>query len=184
MKSYKNYLALLLAIFAFSFVNANAQNVSANYKNPTGMIEQKIYKQLIKLPNYGVFDHIAFRVDGDTVFLYGKVINAVNRKDAERRVEKIEGVGNVVNSINILPLSSFDDSIRYRTLRAISNGGSLYRYFQGVNPSIKIIVDRGNVTLEGFVDTRGDANLANIRASQVSGVFSVTNNLKVERDSR
>ncbi len=184
MKSYKNYLALLMAIFAFSFVGVNAQNTSANYKNPTGGIEQKIYKQLIKLPNYGVFDHIAFKVDGNTVFLYGKVINAVNRKDAQRRVEKIEGVGNVVNAIKILPLSSLDNSIRYRTLRTVANGGSLYRYFQGANPSIKIIVDGGNVTLEGFVDSRGDANLANILASQVSGAFSVTNNLQVERDSR
>ena len=183
MKFYKNYLALSIAIFAFSFVSTNAQNISANYKNSDN-IEQKMYKQLIKLPNYGVFDHIAFKVDGDTVFLYGKVINAVNRKDAERRVEKIEGVGNVVNEIEVLPLSSFDDSIRYRTLRTIASGGSLYRYFQGANPSIKIIVDRGNVTLEGLSDTRGDANLANILANQVSGVFSVTNNLQVERDSR
>ena len=118
------------------------------------------------------------------MFLYGKVRNAVNRKDAENRVKKIAGVGNVVNEIEVLPLSSFDDSIRYRTLRTIANGGSLYRYFQGANPSVRIIVDRGNVTLEGFVASRGDANLANILANQVAGVFSVTNNLQIERDNR
>ncbi|MEO6588078.1 MAG: BON domain-containing protein [Pyrinomonadaceae bacterium] len=129
MKSYKIYLALMLAVFAFSVVIVNAQNVSVNYNNQSGNIEQKVFKQLIRLPNYGVFDNISYRVDGDTVFLYGKIINAVNRKDAEKRVEKIDGVGKVVNLIQILPLSSFDNSIRYRALQTVANGGSLYRYF-------------------------------------------------------
>ncbi|MGI9054358.1 MAG: BON domain-containing protein [Pyrinomonadaceae bacterium] len=181
MKSLRNYLALFTAIVAFSFVGVNAQSYSVNN---SAQIEQKVFKQLIKLPYYGVFDHLAYKVDGNTVFLYGKVRNAVNRKEAEGRIKKIAGVGNVVNEIKVLPLSSFDDSIRYRTLRTIANGGSLYRYFQGANPSVKIIVDRGNVTLEGFVASRGDANLANILANQVAGVFSVTNNLQIERDIR
>jgi osmotically-inducible protein OsmY len=147
-------------------------------------IQQKVYKQLIKLPRYGVFDHIAYKVEGNKVYLYGKVLNAVNKKAAEKTVKRIDGVSSVINNIEVLPLSNFDDSIRRRTLRTVANGGSLYRYFQGTNPSIKIIVDRGNVTLEGFVATKGDANLANILANQVTGVFRVTNNLQVERDSR
>lgn len=181
LKSYKNYLALLVAVLAFSFANVNAQSLSFNDRS---QLEKKVFKQLIKLPNYGVFDHISYKVDGNTVFLYGKVANAVNQKNAERSVKRIDGVESVINGIEVLPLSRFDDSIRYRTLRTIANGGSLYRYFQGANPSVKIIVDRGNVTLEGFVGSKGDSNLANILARQVSGVFSVTNNLQVERDSR
>jgi hyperosmotically inducible protein len=90
----------------------------------------------------------------------------------------------VVNNIQVLPLSSFDDSIRLRTLRTLQSGGSLYRYFLGASPSVKIIVDRGNVTLEGFVVNRGDYNLANILANGVSGVFSVRNNLVVEKELR
>ncbi|MEW6208038.1 MAG: BON domain-containing protein, partial [Acidobacteriota bacterium] len=78
--------------------------------------------------------------------------------------------------------SSFDDSIRIRTLRAIARTGSLYRYFQGANPSIHIIVDHGRVTLEGVVSSKGDRNLAYIAANQVTGVFKVTNNLVVARD--
>ncbi len=182
MKLIKNNIALLIAILAFSFVGVNAQGLSVE---KTGQIEQKVFKQLIKLPYYGVFDHISYKVDGNTVYLYGKVNNAVNKKDAERSVKKIQGVGNVVNQIEILPPSRFDDSIRYRTLRTFSNnGGSLYRYFLGTNPSVRIIVDRGNVTLEGNVASRGDSNLANILANQVAGVFSVKNNLKIERDNR
>ena len=114
MKLLKNYLALFVAILAFSYIGVNAQNYSTDN---SAQIEQKVFKQLIKLPNYSVFDHLAYKVDGNTVYLYGKVINAVNRKDAERRVKKIAGVGNVVNEIEVLPLSSFDDSIRYRTLQ-------------------------------------------------------------------
>jgi hyperosmotically inducible periplasmic protein len=109
----------------------------------------------------------------------------MNKKDAERSVKKVQGVRNVVNQIEILPLSRFDDSIRLRTLRTFSTrGGSLYRYLQGTNPSVRIIVDRGHITLEGIVSSRGDSNLANILANQVAGVFSVKNNLQIERDSR
>lgn len=182
MKLIKNKLAVLIAVLAFSFIGANAQSFSVDHKR---QIEQKVFKQLIKLPYYGVFDHISYRVDGNTVYLYGKVFNAVNKKSAERSVQRLDGVGRVVNQIEILPLSRFDDSIRYRTLRTLSNnGGSLYRYFLGANPSVRIIVDRGNVTLEGVVGSRGDSNLANILANQVAGVFSVTNNLQIERDTR
>lgn len=180
MKLFRNHLAVLAAVLAFSFVSVNAQN----YSGRNTQIERQVFKRLIQLPRYGVFDHIAYQVKGDTVFLYGKVTNAVNKKDAERTVKLIDGVGSVVNSIEILPLSNFDDSIRYRTLRTVAGGGSLYRYFQGVNPSVRIIVDRGNITLEGNVGSKGDANLANILANQVSGVFSVTNNLQVERDNQ
>lgn len=181
LKLYKNYLALLVAVLAFSFASVNAQSLSSDNTN---QLEKKVFKQLIKLPNYGVFDHISYKVDGNTVFLYGKVANAVNQRSAERSVKRIDGVERVINGIEVLPLSGFDNSIRYRTLQTIANGGSLYRYFQGANPSVRIVVDRGNVTLEGFVRSRGDANLANILANQVSGVFSVTNNLQIERDSR
>lgn len=181
MKLIKNNLTLLIAILVFSFVGVNAQSYSVDN---TGQIEQKVFKQLIKLPYYGVFDHISYKVDGDTVYLYGKVNNAVNKKDAERSVKRVQGVSNVINQIEILPLSRFDDSIRYRTLQSLANnGGSLYRYFLGANPSVRIIVDRGNITLEGVVASRGDSNLANILANQVSGAFSVKNNLKIERDN-
>lgn len=181
MKSFRSYLAVLAVVFTFSLVGVNAQSFS---DRNSVQIQQKVFKQLIKLPRYGVFDHIAYKVEGNDVYLYGKVFNATNKNAAEKSVKRIDGIGSVINNIEILPLSGFDDSIRYRTLQNISRGGSLYRYFLGANPSIKIIVDRGNVTLEGFVASKGDVNLANILANEVSGVFSVTNNLQVERGNR
>jgi hyperosmotically inducible protein len=182
MKFLQKILILSVAILGLTFVDVNAQSFSDNARSSVRSIERQVFKQIIKLPYYGVFDNIAFRVDGDTVTLMGKVLQPTTRKSAERVVEKIAGVKNVVNNIEVLPLSNFDDSIRLRTLRTLQNGGSLYRYFLGANPSVKIIVDRGNVTLEGFIANRGDYNLANILARGVPGVFSVKNNLVIEKE--
>ena len=181
MKYIKSFLVLIIAILGFSFVNVEAKTFNDDAK-AVQTLERKVFKQLIKLPYYGVFDHIAFKVEGNTVVLYGKVANAINKKSAERYVEDIQGVGRVVNNIKILPLSGFDDSIRRRTLRTLANGGSLYRYLIGPSPSIRIIVENGNLTLEGAVNSKGDSNLANILANGVSGVFSVKNNLQIGKE--
>jgi len=182
MKFLQKFLILSVALLGSTFVNVNAQSFSDNGRSSVRGIERQVFKQIIKLPYYGVFDNIAFRVNGDTVYLMGKVTQPTTRKSAERVVERIAGVENVVNDIEVLPLSNFDDSIRLRTLRTLQNGGSLYRYFSGANSSVKIIVDRGNVTLEGFIANRGDYNLANILARGVPGVFSVKNNLIIEKE--
>lgn len=177
MKFIRNFLILAVAILGLSQIDVNAQSFSQ------GNIERKVFKEIIRLPYYGVFDNIKFQVKGDTVYLMGQVVRPTTKNSAENVVEDIEGVANVVNNIEVLPLSSFDDSIRLQTLRTLqSRGGSLYRYFLGANPSVKIIVDRGHVTLEGYVNNRGDKNLANILANGVPGTFSVTNNLVVEND--
>lgn len=143
-------------------------------------LEKKVRKQLVTLPWYGVFDNLAYKIDGSTVTLYGQVVRPSTRSDAEHRVSRIPGVTRVVNNIRVLPVSSFDDSIRRRAYREISRTGGLYRYFLGANPSIHIVVDRGHITLEGVVSSKGDATLAYIAARSVPGVFSVTNNLKTE----
>lgn len=181
MKFLRNLLILTIAILGLAFTDASAQSFSGN--QPTRNIERQVFKRILGLPYYGVFDNIKFQVDGDTVYLLGKVVQPTTRKSAERAVERIAGVENVINNIEVLPLSGFDDSIRLQTLRTLqSRGGSLYRYFLGANPSVKIIVDRGNVALEGYVSNRGDYNLANILANGVPGVFSVKNNLVIEKE--
>jgi len=176
MKRFRNFIVLSVAILAFSFINANAQSYT---NSPT---EKAVQKKILMLPNYGVFDHIAFRVDGDTVTLSGQVANATNRKSAERSVQNVPGIRRVVNEIEILPVSNFDESIRRDLYRSISNFGGLSRYLWTVNPSVRLIVERGHVTLEGYVANKGDYNSMNIVAKGVSGVFSVKNNLIVDND--
>jgi len=182
MKILRNFLILSIAILGFTFTDANAQNYSNN--KPATAIEQKVFKKIIGLPYYGVFDHISYKVEGSTVTLYGKVISLGTRKSAERAVKSIEGVETVVNNIENLPPSPFDNEIRVRLLRSFANASAVYGYLQEPNPSVRIIVDGGHVTLEGYVNNRGTANYMNILANGVPGVFSVTNNLSTNKDAR
>ena len=146
-------------------------------------MSSQIHKALATLPYYGVFDNLEYKIEGGTVTLSGQVVRPITKSDAEHRVAKIEGVDRVVDNIEVLPLSSFDDSIRARTYRAVFRSGGLYRYAMGANPSIHIIVDNGRVTLEGVVSSQMDSQLAYMAADRVSGVFHVTNNLRVVKGS-
>lgn len=167
-----------------ALVIASSTTVAAPYRSGQQSQDlatlREIRKKLVTLPYYGVFDNLAYKLEGDTLILYGQVVRPSTRKDAERRVKKIEGIEQVVNRIEVLPLSRFDDSIRIRAFRTIFRFGSLYRYAAGVNPSIHIIVKGGHLTLEGVVANKTDSQLAYLAANQVSDVFSVTNNLRIE----
>ncbi len=144
-------------------------------------IAREVRHELVMLPYYGVFDDLAFKVDGGTVTLMGAVTRPTLKSDAERVVKKIEGVTQVVNNIKVLPPSPMDDQIRVAEYRAIYGDPALStRYGFRALPSIHIIVDNGHVDLEGVVANEADKNLVNIRANSVPNVFSVTNNLQVE----
>ena len=144
-------------------------------------LTREVRHELVMLPYYGVFDNLAYRVDGNTVTLFGQVTRPTLKSDAENVVKHIEGVERVVNEIQVLPLSTMDDQTRLAVYRAIYGHPGLDRYAMQAVPSIHIIVSNGNVTLEGVVDSQGDKDQANIRAGAVPGVFKVTNNLRVGR---
>lgn len=144
-------------------------------------ISRSIRKELLTMPFLTIFDNLSYRVDGDTIHLYGQVIRPTLKSDAGNRVARLEGVTRVENHIEVLPLSPFDDRIRLAVARAVYGQPALNRYALGANPSIRIIVKNGNVTLEGVVDDTGARNIANLQANGVAGVFSVTNNLRVQR---
>ena len=144
-------------------------------------LAQEIRHELVMLPYYSVFDNLAFRVDGGTVTLLGQVTRPTLKDDAERVVKRIEGVEWVNNQIEVLPLSPEDDRIRMAAFKAIYGEPSLNRYAHQAVPPIHIIVKNGNLTLEGVVANEGDKNIANIQANSVPGVFSVKNNLRVEK---
>ena len=152
--------------------------------SPADLADQ-VRHQLVMIPYYNVFDDLNYSVDNSTgvVTLSGAVTQPVVKDDAERSVKHLAGVTQVVNNIRVLPLSPFDNRIRAAEYRAIFGFSGLYRYGLGTQPSIHIIVDNGHVTLLGVVDNEADRNLANIRANSVSGVFSVTNNLRVAEKS-
>jgi hyperosmotically inducible protein len=142
-------------------------------------ITREVRHELLMLPYFGVFDNIAYKVDGYNVTLLGQVSRPTLKSDAENAVKRIEGVEHVDNQIEVLPTSPLDDRLRIRLYRAIYGYPAMQKYALGVQKPIRIIVKNGHVTLEGVVDTETDKNIANIRANSVSGVFSVTNNLQV-----
>lgn len=144
-------------------------------------ITREVRHELVMLPYYGVFDNLAFRVDGSTVTLIGQVTRPTLKSDSEKVVKDIEGVERVVNQIEVLPLSPMDDQIRMAEFRAIYGTPGLDRYALNAVPPIHIIVNNGKVTLEGVVANEADKNMAGVKANGVSGVFSVTNNLRIEQ---
>jgi len=184
MKTIKrNLLAVIatLAVAATAAVAAPKASTPDSNSNNRQIVKQ-VRRELVTLPYYGVFDNLAYEVNGSTVILSGQVTRPTTRSDAGRRVARIAGVQKVVNNIEVLPLSSFDDSIRRQAYRTVFNTAGLHRYAMGANPSIHIIVNRGQLTLEGVVSSKMDRQLADMAARRVFGAFSVTNNLRLEND--
>lgn len=162
----------MLAVFAL-FAGAYAQERTAV------QLAEQVQKEILRLPNYEVFDYITFDIKGDTVYLSGKVRNASNKSTLENIVEDLDGVSNVVNNIEALPPSRSDEVIRQRLVNSIGEMGNIGQYISWINPPVRLIVDRGHITLEGAVRTATDRNMMTIAARTVPGVFSVTNNLQV-----
>jgi osmotically-inducible protein OsmY len=168
------------------------QNQSVRTKNPSqnedqlknqAVLAEAVRHQLAMLPWYNVFDWLQAEVNADgKVVLRGQVVRPVTRSDAAASVKHIEGVTEVKNEIEVLPLSTFDDRTRMAMYRTIYSFNSpLFRYSEGVVPPIHIIVENGHVTLKGVVASKMDSDLAYIEASSVPYVFSVTNELRIEK---
>ena len=142
-------------------------------------LEQRVRSALLKLPYYGVFDHLAFQLDGDQVRLFGDVSWPMLKTDAERAVRSVEGVTSVASEIKVLPVSFHDNQLRLATYRAIYGQPTLARYRVNPHPPIRIIVENGHVTLKGIVGSEMDRSMAHMQANGVPGAFSVTNDLQV-----
>ena len=160
-----------------------AAGIAQDQSEPSAKAQERIAKEvrheLLMLPYYGVFDSIGFKVNGYNVALFGQVTRPTLKSDAENSVKHIEGVEKVDNQIEVLPPSPMDDRLRLALFHAIYGYPALEKYALGVQKPIRIVVKNGHATLEGVVDNETDTNTAEIRAKSVSGVFSVTNNLRV-----
>jgi len=142
---------------------------------------REIRHELVMLPYYGVFDNLAYRIDGSSVTLLGQVTRPALKNDAEAAVKKIEGVQKVVNNIEVLPNSPSDDRLRLAVYRAVYSQPALENYALRAVPPIHVIVKNGNVTLTGAVASESDRNIAVIQAKGVPGVFNVASDLKIEK---
>jgi hyperosmotically inducible periplasmic protein len=170
--------ACIFALSSLTFAQDAQREPSARAQE---RIVREVRHELLMLPYVGVFDYLAYNVNGYEVTLIGQVVRPVTKSDAENAVKHIEGVEKVNNQIEVLPPSPMDDRLRMRLFRAIYGYPALQRYALGVQKPIRIVVKGGHVWLEGVVDNEGDKNLAGLRANTVPGIFSVTNNLQVSR---
>jgi hyperosmotically inducible protein len=175
----KSRLAVLVIALLSIAVLGFAQDRDQVSSKAQERITREVRHELLMLPYFGVFDNIAYKVDGYTVTLLGQVVRPSLKSDAGNVVKHIEGVEKVDNQIEVLPPSPMDDGLRLRLYRAIYGYPSMEKYALGVQKQIRIIVKNGNVTLEGVVDSDGDKNIAGLRANSVPGIFSVNNNLQV-----
>src|SRR3954463_4237962 len=117
----KKVLTAVLCVFCFVSISAIAQNSQRDQVSPKSQdrIAREVRHELLMLPYFGVFDNLAFKVDGGTVILTGQVVRPSLKSDAENAVKHVEGVEKVDNQIETLPPSSMDDGIRIRLFRAI-----------------------------------------------------------------
>lgn len=176
--------ALLFLPLSLVAGQKNKEHNDAFVPGPANMskMAQEVRHQLVMLPYYSIFDDLAFRVDGSTVTLLGQVVRPTLKSDAENVVKRVEGVTQVNNQIEVLPLSPMDNQIRRAAARVIYGDPTISdRYGYRALPSIHIIVKNGDLTLEGVVANEGDKNLINVRANGIPNVFKVTNNLQVEK---
>ncbi|MFZ0429790.1 MAG: BON domain-containing protein [Acidobacteriota bacterium] len=194
-----SWVGLVTLLLAVPYLRAENSTPDAQIAKEA----EEIHNAIVGLSDYGVFDWVTFDIQGSTVILGGYASRPELKKSAERVTLKVPGVENVMNDIKVLPLSTFDDQLRTQLYFRIYNYSALARYNPnwgtplfnsaarmqsgltydppaGPHP-IHIIVDNGNVTLLGFVDNEGDRILAGIRAKTTPGVFSVTNDLMVDR---
>jgi len=179
--------AMWLGVFGTGVAQEPSGNSNGGVQNATGplrmqdRVSREVFHELVTLPQLTIFDNLQYKVDGNKVTLMGQVRDAILKDSAEKRVKSIEGVESVNNQIEILPASGNDDRIRREVARALFNDERLFRYSMGSVPPIHIIVKNGHVTLQGVVNSEADKNEANIRANSVPGVFSVDNNLQVQK---
>jgi hyperosmotically inducible periplasmic protein len=182
-----NRESLLRYTFAFILIGAlcivwGAPGAMAGTTSNKQMsLTDQVRHQLLMLPWYGVFDNLEYQVNGTEVTLMGQVISehATTKDDAGKFVSSIPGVTKVINDIEVLPPSQFDNQIRRAEYRTVFSKADLGRYTLGAVPQVHIIVKNGHVTLEGVVMNQMDKNIAGIVANSVPGVFSVENNLKI-----
>lgn len=177
-KKFSGMIASMVFVISFAAIGTAAFAVEPNHK-ASGLTET-VRLELIKVPNFGVFDNLAFTMEGsDTVLLTGQVMSPVVKSGAEIAMLRVPGIKKVVNNIEVLPLSRMDDEIRLKTYYAVYSNNGFEKYATMAQAPIRIIVDNGHVTLEGVVANKIDKSMAVLSANTVPGVFSVTDNLRI-----
>ena len=170
--------ALVIGLGAFGFTTPATAADKENLQ-----LFKAVQKQVLNYTHFTIFDSVNTQINDGTVVLSGWVTMPYKSSDIERRVSRVDGVTRVVNKIKELPVSQFDDDLRFRIARAIYSNPNFRPFATMVNPPIHVIVERGRVTLEGVVNSEVDRMLARSIASNFLA-FGVKNDLKTEAEAK
>ena len=162
-----------------NLIAVNGKNVSDDAL--AAQLDRKLYYDRLGYDN--AFSFVTASVENGVATLTGETRTDVERDSALALVYNTPGVKDVVNNSKVAPVSNFDDDVRIRALRAIYRDPALSRYAIDPAKPIRIVVNRGNLSLYGVVGSAMDKQIAGIRASQVFGAFTVQNNLEVAKKS-
>jgi osmotically-inducible protein OsmY len=168
---------------AIATASAEASAVKQDVERKDLQVFNDIADQVNRYTQLTIFDSISASVDDGRVVLTGWVTMPYKRDDLARRVQKVEGVSTIDNKIGVLPVSQFDDELRFRIARAIYSHSSFWNYAAMANPPIRVVVNRGRVTLEGVVQSNVERMLARSLASGF-GEFALKNDLKTDAEVR
>lgn len=182
------FLTSLIPVAAFAGAappppQSNAPSALSIVERRDAAIFTDVAKQVTTYTRFTVFDDVRASVTGGVVTLYGKVTMPFKRDDIGRRAGTVPGVRQVINKISVLPVSQFDDQLRFKIARAIYNDPSFWHYASMVNPPIHIVVENGHVTLTGVVNNDLEKILARSLATGFNA-FSVDNQLKTDAEAR
>lgn len=146
-------------------------------------IVRQARKEIVTYPFYTIFDHIVLKIQGNDLTVAGQVTDPYKKSDIGNFLEHIQGVTSLTNDLQVLPTSQYDDALRLAIARAIYDDPNFINYRNQATPPIHIIVDKGNVTLEGVVNSDVDKQVAGRDARLAATYFGFTNNLRVENGS-
>ena len=175
-------LALGVIALAVSVNVAAAASVTGADKKDFQLLKE-IATSVDRYTQFTIFDDVSAQVKDGYVTLSGKVTMPYKRDDIERRVSKINGVAGVRDEITVLPVSTFDDDLRFKIARSIYGHSNFWNYAIMPNPPIHIVVEHGRVTLTGVVNSDLDRMLARSLAAQFNA-FSVASELKTDAEVR
>ena len=174
----KNTVAATLLGFALLLSPTIA---SAQMETRDRQAIEQISQQVLRYTQYTIFDSVSASVENGRVILTGWVTMPYKKDDIEQRVRRVDGVTAIENAISVLPVSQFDDELRFRIARAIYGNSSFWQYASMANPPIHIIVEHGRVTLTGVVQNNVERMLARSLATGFNTI-SVTSELKTDAE--
>jgi hyperosmotically inducible protein len=179
----KNICTVALCLALTANAGWAASNDTSNETRKDFQVLKDVASSVDRYSRFTIFDDVNASVRDGLVTLTGKVTMPFKRDDIEKRVKKVDGVREVRDEITVLPVSTFDDQLRYRIARSIYGNSNFWNYAIMPNPPIHIIVDHGRVTLTGVVQSEVDRMLARSLATQF-GAFSINNELKTDAEVR